>query len=236
MHFKRVAILQSSYIPWKGYFDIINQVDEFIIYDDTQYTRRDWRTRNKIKTKNGLQWLTIPVQNKGKYTQNICETKVVDSSWAQNHWQSIYHAYRKLPGFQVYGDILEKLYQESENFEFLSEINELFIKAICGLLNIHSKITHSSSYGFANLNKTERLVALCQKSGASFYLSGPSAQNYIDPTLFQAAEIQLEYINYDNYPEYQQCHPPFEHHVSIIDLLLNTGSQAINYLQSNPDE
>lgn len=231
MQTKRVAILQSSYIPWKGYFDIIHQVDEFIIYDDTQFTKRDWRTRNKIQTKNGTQWLTIPVQTKGKYTQNISETQIADPRWAKHHWQKIYHAYCKAAHFREYSDFFENIYDTCTSLHFLSEINELFIKKICSLLNIQSKITRSSEYGFSELHKTNRLVAICQKAEATLYLSGPSAQNYIDESAFKSANIQLEYINYDHYPEYPQCFFPFEHSVSVIDLLFNTGSLAIHYLK-----
>lgn len=97
---KKVAILQSNYIPWKGYFDIINMVDEFILYDDMQYTRRDWRNRNKIMTPTGLIWLTIPVENKGKFYQKINETKVLDHEWVDKHWRSIQYNYAKTEYFR----------------------------------------------------------------------------------------------------------------------------------------
>src|SRR6056297_2335313 len=104
---KKVAIIQSSYIPWKGYFDIINSVDEFIIYDNVQYTRRDWRNRNLIKTPNGLKWLTIPVAVKGRYYQAIRDTKVSDKDWPNIHWKSIKHHYSKAPCFNYYAERLE---------------------------------------------------------------------------------------------------------------------------------
>ncbi|MFW5835685.1 MAG: WbqC family protein, partial [bacterium] len=99
---KKIAILQSNYIPWKGYFDIINYVDEFIVYDDAQYTRRDWRNRNLIKTPRGLKWLTIPVEVKGKYTQTIYETKIADKNWAEKHWKSIRHNYNEADCFEEF--------------------------------------------------------------------------------------------------------------------------------------
>src|SRR5687767_6951143 len=99
---KKIAILQSTYIPWKGYFDLINQVDEFVLYDDMQYTRRDWRNRNKIKTKKGPEWLTIPVEVKGKYFQKISETVISDETWPEKHWQTILHTYGRSPFFGFY--------------------------------------------------------------------------------------------------------------------------------------
>src|SRR5208283_1807000 len=92
---KSLAAIQSNYIPWKGYFDIINRVDEFMLYDDAQYTRRDWRNRNKIKTPRGLRWLTIPVRVKGKFHQKICETEISDPGWAAGHWQTLRQNYAR---------------------------------------------------------------------------------------------------------------------------------------------
>src|SRR5438046_4323553 len=94
---RKAAIVQSNYIPWKGYFDLIRRVDEFILYDDVQYTRRDWRNRNLIKTPQGLRWLTIPVEVKGKYYQSIRDTKIADPVWAASHWQTIVHNYGRAP-------------------------------------------------------------------------------------------------------------------------------------------
>src|SRR5712692_7324529 len=123
---KRVAIVQSNYIPWKGYFDIINQVDEFILYDDRQYTRRDWRNRNLIKTPNGLLWLTIPVRVKGRYEQRIDETTISDPEWAQRHWKSISHTYTSAPYFDHLRDDFAALYAASIE-EHLSAVNRRFL-------------------------------------------------------------------------------------------------------------
>src|SRR5438477_4365331 len=138
---KTVAIVQSNYIPWKGYFDLIRESDEFVLYDDVQYTRRDWRNRNKIKTADGVQWLTIPVDVKGKYLQLIRDTKVSDHTWADNHWTRIRHAYGKAPHFKDHEPLIAGLYTAAAALEFLSEINERFIRAICGVLGIHTTIT-----------------------------------------------------------------------------------------------
>ena len=133
---KKVAILQSNYIPWKGYFDIINMVDEFILFDDMQYTKRDWRNRNIIKTAAGLKWLTIPVDSKGKYTQRICDTKTSDPSWTEKHWNTLVHNYSKAAYFENYETQLKELYTRCADEPFLSKINYGFIKFICDILNI----------------------------------------------------------------------------------------------------
>jgi len=227
---KKVAIVQSNYIPWKGYFDLINTVDEFILFDDMQYTRRDWRNRNKIKTSQGLIWLTIPVKVKGKYFQTIKETEISDQNWTQLHWKSILNSYARADYFEDYKEIFEDLYLNC-NEKFLSDINYRFLVKICNLLEIQTQISWSTDYAIVN-GKTERLVSLCKQAGATEYISGPAARDYIDEDLFQQENIKLSYMEYDNYPEYRQIYPNFEHGVSIIDLLFNEGINAKKYMNS----
>lgn len=227
---KTVAIVQSNYIPWKGYFDLINSVDEFILYDDMQYTRRDWRNRNKIKTINGLKWLTIALQVKDKYYQKIRETVISDLDWNRTHWQSIVHNYSKAQYFSIYKELFENLYLDCEE-SLLSQINYRFIIAICKILGISTQISWSMNYELIE-GKTERLVDLCKQAGAAEYISGPAAKTYIDEELFQTAGIRLRFMDYSEYPEYHQLFPPFEHGVSIIDLIFNEGSNATKFMRS----
>ena len=227
---KRVAIIQSNYIPWKGYFDIINLVDEFILYDDRQYTRRDWRNRNLIKTSRGLRWLTIPVHVKGRYHQRIDETVISDPGWADRHWQTIEQAYSRAPHFDVYRDAVAGLYASTMEAS-LSQVNRRFLEAICAMLGIPTRFAWSTDYDGQG-NRTARLVSLCRAAGASEYLSGPAARAYIDESLFAEAGVALMYMDYGGYPEYQQLHGAFEHGVSILDLLFNAGPSAPRYLKS----
>jgi WbqC-like protein len=226
---KRVAILQSSYIPWKGYFDLIRRADEFILYDDAQFTKRDWRNRNRIKTPAGLAWLTIPVQVKGRYLQPIKDVRVSDPRWNQRHWRAIQASYSRAPYFGHYRDVLEDLYLGCR-LTVLSEINFRFLSNLCALLSIDTRLTWSMDYCQSSGRRTERLVALCRAAGATMYLSGPSARTYIDATEFEQAGIELSYIDYSAYPEYAQLHPPFDHHVSVIDLLVHTGPDALAHM------
>lgn len=228
---KRVAIVQSNYIPWKGYFDLINAVDEFILFDDVQYTRRDWRNRNKIKTAQGVQWLTIPVEVKGKYSQKINETVVSDLDWKRSHLEAIRHNYARAPYFAHYKTWLEALYGGCETHS-LSHINHRFICAICEQLNIHTQIRWSSDYTIVK-GKNERLISLCQQARANVYLSGPAARDYMDLAVWQQAGIEVKFAHYNGYAEYRQLHPPFDHFVSVLDLLLNEGPHAVNYLLTN---
>ncbi|MEM9022739.1 MAG: WbqC family protein [Bacteroidota bacterium] len=227
---KRIAIVQSNYIPWKGYFDMINAVDEFVLYDDAQYTKRDWRNRNKIKTAQGPQWLTVPVEVKGKYFQKIRDTRIADPKWAAKHWNTILLNYKKAPAFAEVRDWLEPIYRERE-WGYLSELNFALIAAVNAYLGIDTKLSWSSDYSLPG-GPTENLLAVCQQAGASAYLSGPRAKDYMQLDVFAAAGISVEWMGYDGYPEYAQFHPPFEHGVSVIDLLMQTGKQAVQSMNS----
>jgi len=227
---KRVGILQSNYIPWKGYFDIVNSVDEFILLDDVQYTRQDWRNRNKIKTPNGARWLSIPVHIDCLYAQNTNETRIADDKWPRRHWDTIVTWYKKARCFDEYAAHFEELYLAC-NETLLSRINHRFIVAINDMLGITTRVSWSHDYA-QTAGKSRRLVSLCVQSGATRYLSGPSAKDYLDLGAFQEAGIQVEWANYDNYSEYEQLYPPFVHNVSVIDLIFNQGPRAVRYMKS----
>ena len=189
---KRVAIVQSSYIPWKGYFDLIRASDEFILLDDVQFTKRDWRSRNQIKTQHGLAWLTIPVRTKGRYHQLIQETEISEPRWGQDHWATLSANYARAPFFNAYSDALASLYAPHAGSGRLSEVNHRFIITLCKLLGVTTPIRWSTDYG-APAGKNERLIELCLKAGATDYLSGPNARGYLDEAMFLAAGIQVQF-------------------------------------------
>jgi hypothetical protein len=226
---KTIAIVQSCYIPWKGYFDLIAAADEFILYDDMQYTRRDWRNRNLIKTAQGLSWLTIPVKVKGKYFQSIRETELDGQDWPKNHWKSLHQNYRRAPYFDQISKVLAPLYLDKQ-FTHLSELNRALIEVICPLLGISTNIKWSWDYSLVD-GKTERLLDLCQQAGGTEYISGPAARDYIDESLFEEAKVALRFFDYDNYPNYPQLWGEFQHGVTILDLLFNCGPNAPSYMK-----
>ena len=228
---KRVAIVQSSYIPWKGYFDLIRAADEFILLDDVQFTKRDWRSRNRIKTQHGPAWLTIPVRTKGLYTQLIQDASVSDTRWGEAHWATLRASYGRAPFFREYEERIAPLYEARGDEERLSDVNLRFISTICALLAITTPIKWSTDYG-APAGKNERLIELCRKAGATDYLSGPNARGYLDDAQFAAAGIQVQFADYSGYREYPQPWPPFEHHVSVLDLLFSVGPDAPHYLKA----
>jgi hypothetical protein len=226
---KKVAILQSNYIPWKGYFDMIAAVDEFILYDDMQYTRRDWRNRNQIKTPQGVQWMTIPVKVKGKYLQTIRETEIDGREWAAQHWKTLVQNYQKAPHFAEVSALFEPIYLAREH-QYLAALNRQLITAVCDYLGITTRISSSSDFALAD-GKTERLVDLCRQAGGSVYISGPAAKDYVDPVLFENAGIDLRWFDYGGYPEYPQRWGEFTHFVTILDLLFNCGKTAADQMK-----
>jgi len=230
INMKKIAILQSSYIPWKGYFDLINSVDEFILYDDMQYTKRDWRNRNKIQTQQGLKWMSIPVEVKGKYFQKISETKISEKDWAKKHWQQIKQNYSKAPYFKEYKDVFEEMYLTCSE-EYLSQINYKFIVAICKILGITTNIRWSNEFKLID-GQTEKLLSICKDCDAGVYISGPSAKDYLDENIFMQNNIKVEWMNYSNYPEYRQVFEPFEHGVTVLDLIFNKGENATKFMKS----
>lgn len=223
---KKIAILQSNYIPWRGYFDLIRQVDIFVIYDEVQYTKNDWRNRNIIKTPNGPRWLTIPVRQL-HLEQKISETRVSLKNWNVKHWNSIKANYTKAPYFKLYEERFKELYLGMDT-EMLSEINLRFIRAINAILGIETKIVDSLSLNLSG-NKNERLVDAVTKLGGTHYLSGPAAKDYLDTNLFEKNNILVEWMDYSRYDEYPQLYPPFSSAVSILDTLFSCGPTFLHF-------
>lgn len=224
---KTVAVIQSNYIPWKGYFDIIHDADLFIFHDDLQYTKGDWRNRNRIKTDQGCRWLTIPVGT--SENRLICDVEIQDHKWARKHWTTIQQFYAKTPYFQHYKPFFEEIFLQSE-WANLSVLNQTIIQRIAvELLGIETAFQDSRDYKLSG-QKQARLLELLTKAGATHYISGPAAKSYIDPASFIEAEIELIYKDYAGYPEYEQRFPPFEHGVTILDLLFNCGPETPDYI------
>ena len=226
---KKIAISQSNYIPWKGYFDMIAAVDEFILYDDMQYTRRDWRNRNKIKTPKGAEWLTVPVHVKGKYLQRICDTQIQGRDWAHSHWNGLVLNYRRAPYFDEIASLIEPLYK-SEGFTHLSKLNRRFTECIAGYLGMTTRISQSSDYKLCD-GKSERLADLTLQAGGRAYISGPSAKDYLDESVFAERGIDVIWFDYSGYPDYPQLWGEFIHGVTILDLLFNCGKDAPGFMK-----
>jgi hypothetical protein len=224
---KKVCVIQSNYIPWKGYFDIIAASDEFIIYDNVQFTKNDWRNRNKIKTPNGVEWISVPVgQNTNK---KIREVQLPNSLWQKKHWKTLEGNYKRANYFDDIASWLAPLYINN-TYLTLSELNYTLIRKICEYLEIETKISFSWDYKLIE-GKTDRLIDLILQSGATEYISGPTAKSYLNENDFNDVGVKLTWFNYDNYPEYPQLWDGFFHNVSILDLLFNCGKNSTNYMK-----
>jgi WbqC-like protein family len=226
----RIAIVQSCYVPWRGFFDLIGRCDLYVMYDQVQYAKRHWHNRNRIKTASGLEWLTIPVVSKGRYEQKIAEVEI-EKPWVDKHWRAIELAYRRAPYFAQLALKVRGWYQQAAEETLLSGVNALFLTEIAGLLGLRTRIVRDTAYP-AEGAKTERLLAIARAAGADCYLSGPSAKTYLDTSLFARAGIAVEWMSYEGYVEYPQLHGAFEPAVSVLDLLFNAGPDAPRYIQS----
>lgn len=225
----RICIIQSCYIPWKGFFDLIGRCDEYVIYDSAQFVKGHWHNRNRIKTANGIKWLTIPVITSGRLGQPIDQVEI-GKPWAEEHWRLIELAYRQAPFFRQLAPTVRGWYERADKHPRLTDINAIFLRGIAGLLELKTRFVSDAVYPAQGV-KTERLLPICRAAGADRYLSGPSAKEYFDESMFTSAGIVTEWMSYEGYPQYPQLHGGFEHAVTILDLLFNTGPEAPRYLK-----
>lgn len=227
---KRVAILQSNYVPWKGYFGLIAAVDEFVFYEDVQYTSRDWRNRNRIQTPHGPQWLSIPVH--GSLDRLLKDVQICDAGSGRAHWKRLLANYARADFFSPVAAWLEPHYRDAP-WERLSVVNRSLVAAICRYLGIGTRLSVSSDFDCAG-ERSQRLVSMCRQAGADVYVSGPAAKAYLDTAAFERAGIEVEWFDYPGYPEYPQLwHQPFVHELSILDLLFNCGPEARRHMRAD---
>ena len=224
------VILQPSYIPWRGYFDQIRRADVFVFYDDVQYDKHGWRNRNQIKTTQGKQWITIPVHSKGVTDGiNIKDVRIDWSkSWRKKHLNALKFAYSKAPFFESYQPWLESVYKRED--EFLADFTINTTVELTRMLGItDTRFLRSSELPNLRGDKTDRVIDVLERVGATHYICGPSASSYMEPEKFDEAGIPFEYMEY-NYPEYPQLHPPYDPFVTILDLLFMMGEDALSYI------
>jgi len=221
----KAAVLQPMYLPWMGYFGMIDQVDTFIYYDDVQFVRRSWQRRNKIKIPGGdFTWLTVPVEK--DFGQDINEVKVrSDENWQDSHWTSIYHSYTGAPYFDDYADSIKSLYKSE--WESLLNLNISIIETILEKLSGvggDTEFMYSSEIPSRG-KKSDRLISILTEVGADSYVSGPGAKDYLEPQKFEQEGINVYWHEF-GHPEYSQRHGDFVSHLSVIDLLFHVGDES----------
>lgn len=228
---KRVVIIQSNYVPWKGYFDLLSRADVVVLLDTVQSTKNDWRNRNQIKTPSGKLWLSVPIRHSSSLRIN--EVKVADRSWARKHLQSINQAYSHAPYAAKWLPELKEWYSRAGECDRLSEVNRLFMRQIAEFLEIKCEFREAESVlsypEHDELHPTQRLVEICKRVGATSYLSGPAAKTYLDESKFLSESIAVEWFEYAGYRPYPQLHGDFDPAVSILDLILMVGPNAKQY-------
>jgi hypothetical protein len=227
----RISIIQSCYIPWKGFFDLIGRCDEYVVYDSAQFVKGHWHNRNRIKTAAGANWLTIPVITSNRLRQSIREVEISEK-WADRHWSIVEQAYKRAPFFEKYAPIIRRWYEAADTTTRLSEVNLIFISGIAAQLGIATRITSDLMYSFEGA-RNARLLGIIRAAGADRYLSGPAAKSYLDQSEFAKAGVSVEWMDYGRYQTYPQLHGDFIHEVSCLDLLFNTGPDARRYFKSN---
>lgn len=223
-----VAVDQPNYIPWKGYFDLIHDVDLFVFYNDVQYTTRDWRNRNKIRTQHGEKWLTVPC---GKSTRRfICEVTMSNDEWQKKHFETIRYAYGRTPYYRWVEPLLIDVYL-NHKWKYLYELDQYLTEQISkNYLGIKTSFADSRNYKTKGV-KHERMLNLLKSIGADIYESGPAAKGYIVDSDYEIEGIELRWKSYAGYPRYNQSgYDDFVHEVSILDLLCNVGEEASYYI------
>ena len=224
LRLKRVAVLQSNYIPWKGYFDIIHDVDEFIFHDDLQFTKNDWRNRNQIFVNGKLNWLSIPVGTNEH--RLIIDVEMKDHRWQSKHFKTIEMAYHRSKFWSRYKDFFEDVYL-NRTWKFLYELNRFLIEHISReFLGITTRFSDSRDYDTHGV-KHEKLLSLVKSAGTDVYVSGPAAKDYIIEKDYLDAGIKIVWKDYSHYPRYVQKSNEFTHFVSIIDLLFSVNEPSL---------
>ena len=219
---KKVAILQSNYIPWRGYFDLINEVDEFIFFDESQYTKNDWRNRNHIKTNDRSSWLTIPIK-KMKLGTPISQVEFSNRDWISKHLKTINQFYQNCNYYDLVYEDFSSILTSSSNK--LSNLNMKLIVNFSRKMRIDTIFLTSVDLASSKIKKnpSQRLVDICKERGASYYYTGPSARNYLDIELFKKEKIEVIFYDYKTCKKYQQTGGNFISSLSIIDALMNCG-------------
>lgn len=227
---RTIVVTQSNYLPWRGWFDMLRQSDALVLLDSVQFTRRDWRNRNRIKTPQGPAWLTVPVEVKGRYSQAVDETRISDPGWAEAHLRSIALAYSRAPHFTAAFPWLEREIRAVAKEDLLTRVNESLIRAFCAKLGLGLPITRDGDLlpreELVGMDPSERLAALTHAMGGTRYISGPAAKAYMDPEPFDRRGIEIVWMDYSGYPAYPQLWGEFEPAVSVVDLMLNAGDAA----------
>ncbi len=228
---------QPVYLSWLGLFHKIALADKFIFLDTVQYLKKDWNNRNKIKTANGIIWLTVPIITKGKFEQDVCDTYINNQmNWREKHWKSIHLNYKKAKYFDDYKDFFEGLYKKEWNN--LTELNREITKYLLKVLGIKTEWIEAKELGLkgihggTNKEKTNLIIEMCKKTKCINFIFGTLGRDYAHRESFDKENIRIYFQDY-NHPMYEQLWGKFESHLSVIDLLFNHGPESMKIIMQN---
>lgn len=219
-----ITISQSNYLPWRGYFSQIQNSDFFVFLDNVQFTRRDWRTRNQIRTPQGAEWLNIPISKLESQFELIENVNILNDSFLEKHLETIRRNYSRAKLFNPNWVELQTILCDSYN-ENLSTFNQKVIEKISERFRL--KCTFMNAGQFENsADATERLLNICLALNATKYQTGSKARSYLDVSRFNAEGIEVIWSNYE-FKKYDQLwNLEFDPNVSVVDLILNVGFES----------
>jgi hypothetical protein len=224
---RRVVILQPSYLPWLGYFAQLHRSDVFVFFDDVQFDKHGWRNRNRIKTAQGPQWLTVPVLTHGQQAPTNREVRIDNTQpWRKKHLAALRQNYARSPYLKEYFGLFEEIYGRS--WDTLFDLNRACFDALSHALGIQREIRLASDFAVEG-DAVERLLGICRALGATHFYEGAAGKDYIDAARFSAARLTLEYQDYQH-PTYPQQHGEFIPYLSVVDLLFNCGPRSLESL------
>ena len=227
----KIAICQPTYLPWIGYFDLMDQVDAFVLLDSVQFEKQSWQHRNRIKIASGLQWLTVPVVYRGCFGQTINQVAIRDPEFARKHLRGIELSYRRAAYFDSYYPELAEILQ-AHSKGLLADLNAGLLRWFRSIFGIRTPMVCSSAMNGRG-RRSQLLVNVCLELNADGYLSPPGSTSYLlnDLELFVNAGIEVEFHHYQH-PEYSQLFPPFCPYASALDLIFNEGKRSLEVLRS----
>jgi len=223
-----IGIHQPEHLPWNGFFDKVDQSDIFVLLDNVPFEKNYFQNRNRIRTRDGWAWLTVPVYTSGRFSQLINEVEIIkNSNWRKKHWKTLFYSYKNAPYWERCAEFFKSLYQKE--WHYLVDLNETIIRFIIGELGIKVKLVKASELNVSG-RSTELLLNICKELGADVYLSGKSGREYLDEHRFKDEKIEVMYQDF-KHPIYPQQFEPFIPQMSTIDLMFNCGDSSLNILR-----
>jgi hypothetical protein len=223
----RISILQSNYVPWVGFFHLIASSDAVVVLDSVQFTKNDWRNRNRIVGPNGPFWLTIPIRRPAKLSTPIDQITVAGHEWSQNHLKSIVASLKKRPYWKQHEASILTAYESVGKMGLLTDINVTFMRTLMKQMSIETPLVSDRSLGSLPIDPNSRLITLCHRLGANTYLTGPAGMNYLKLRDFQRHGLNIQIFQYSAYGPYEQTCSNFTREVSVLDFLANNSPNVV---------